>query len=140
MPFVIKFVEQGKGIEFRGSGFLTEDELVEARTELQSDTEAMRRVTFALIDLENVVELRLDREGVRRLVGIDEHLAKLTSGMAVAIVAASDHTFGLARMWEVMVERTGWPIRVVRSHPEAHAWLVDMLARRSQSSDAPIEA
>ena len=55
MPFVIKFVEQGKGIEFRGSGFLTEDELVEARTELQSDAEAMRRVTFALIDLRTLL-------------------------------------------------------------------------------------
>jgi NAD-dependent oxidoreductase involved in siderophore biosynthesis len=136
----MKFTEDGKGIVFQGSGRLTEQELVMARTALQSDAEAMRRVAFAVVDLEKVTELRLDHEGVRRLVHIDEQLAQLAASMTVAIAAPSDHLFGIARMWQTMAEQTGWPIRIVRSHSEAQRWIAQTLARGAQGCDAPTKA
>jgi NAD-dependent oxidoreductase involved in siderophore biosynthesis len=140
MPFVIKFVEDGKGVVFEGAGLLTEEELVMARAACQSDPEAMLRAAFALVDLEHVSELRLDHEGVRRLVTIDQRLAKLAAGMTVAIVAPSDHTFGIARMWQTLAEQTGWPIRIVRSRSEAERWIDQMLGREAKASDAPAQA
>lgn len=139
MPFVTSFVEDGRGFIFRGEGFLTEDELAAVRVALQAAPEAMRRLSFALVDLENVLELRLDHAGVSRLIAMDEHLAKLAAGMAVAIVATSDHAFGIARMWKSMAGQTGWPIAVVRSRSEAHVWLDDILTRRVQAGGAPLD-
>jgi hypothetical protein len=128
MPYATEFVEGGRGIIFRGFGILTEDELVEARLALKSNPEAMRQVAFALIDLKNVDELNLDGKSVRRLVGIDELLAKLATNMIVGIVAPSDHIFGIARMWGANAGDAGWPIHVVRSPAEANAWFAEMLA------------
>jgi hypothetical protein len=128
MPYATEFVEGGRGIIFCGFGVLTENELVEAKLALKSNAEAMRHVAFALIDLKNVDELNLDSKSVRRLVGIDELLAKLATNMVVGIVAPSDHLFGIARMWEANASDTGWPIHVVRSHAEANAWFAEMLA------------
>ena len=131
MPYTIEFVESGSGIVFRGSGVLTEDELVEIRRGLTSDAEAMHLFAFVLIDLERVVELRLNREGVRRLVALDERLAQLVPDMVVAVIAPSDHMFGIARMWETDAEGTGWTIQVVRSRSEVESWLARALAVRA---------
>jgi hypothetical protein len=128
MPYATEFVEGGRGIIFRGSGVLTENELVEAKLALKSNAEAMRHVAFALIDLKNVEELNLDGKSVRRLAGIDELLAKLAANMVVGVVAPSDHIFGIARMWGANASNTGWPINIVRSHAEANAWFAEMLA------------
>ena len=134
MPLTTKFVEDGSGIVFQGSGLLTEDELAVARMALKSDAKAIQCVAYVLFDFKNVVEMRLDYNGIRRLIGIDKHLAKLAPDMAVAIVATTDETFGMARMWKTMAEETGWPIVVVRSHAEAHAWLAETLICRAPAS------
>ena len=39
--------------------------------------------------------------------------------VAVAIVAPRDAIYGMARMWEILVEGTGWDIRIVRLRDEA---------------------
>ena len=134
MPFAVKFVEDGTGIIFEGSGLLTEEELIEVRQLLQATPAAMGRLSFGIVDLESVVELRLDHSGVRRLAGMDEILAGLAANMAVVVVAPSDHMFGIARMWEAHADGTGWPIMVVRSRSEAHVWLAETLASRRESS------
>ena len=50
--------------------------------------------------------------------------ARWVRDASVAIVAPKDSLFGMARMWEVYVEATGWRTKVFRSSEEALPWVV----------------
>jgi hypothetical protein len=116
-------IEEGRGLMFVGSGCVTWREIYEAKTELAARKDIVRPVPFAIIDLEAITALQLDAEELRQLASIDLFLATLSPGAVVAVVAPQDHVFGMARMWEVFAEPTGWRIRVFRSREEACAWV-----------------
>jgi hypothetical protein len=121
-----EFVEMGRGLLIRCSGAVNGSEFIECKESLKNDREA-RGIAFALIDLEEVKQLRMTAEEVRRLARIDHDLAKNAPDVVVAVAAPSDHVFGIARMWESSAEATGWRTGVFRSRSEAEAWLNEEL-------------
>lgn len=62
----------------------------------------------------------------------DKRIAALAPpGILIAIVAPHDHGFGLARMWEVFVEGTGWETMSFRSRSDAEVWLREQVKRKT---------
>ena len=121
--FQTMFVEGDAGILFVASGIVTADEIRSAKLQLLSQADRVQRIRFALVDFRNASDLIVDTEGLRRIVDVDRQLATLLPGACVAVVAPKDHMFGLARMWEVSVEATGWKTWVFRSAADACGWL-----------------
>ena len=44
-------------------------------------------------------------------------------GVVIAVIAPTPLLFGMARMWEALVHRTNWRVKVDRSCVGAYAWL-----------------
>src|SRR6185312_4632542 len=48
-------------------------------------------------------------------------------GRVVAIYAKDDLPFALARMWQVLVDQTGWDTRVFRGRDDAVIWVRELV-------------
>jgi hypothetical protein len=76
-----------------------------------------------LVDGTQVTEMVLTQEGLTRLAGIVEaNLEKIRDGR-VAMVATSNITYGVFRMWELQREGLNYEVRVFRELDLALAWL-----------------
>src|SRR5690349_16987058 len=105
MPYTIEYVDRGHGVRSVGSGVVTGAEIRGALDEVAgSGPESHRALRFAVVDLTGVTELRATPTEVRRIAATDRTLQAVTPGVVVAVIAPEDHVFGMARMWETLVE------------------------------------
>jgi hypothetical protein len=124
MPYTTELIDGGRGVLHVGTGVLTGAEILAGARAAHSAPGRVGKFTHGLTDLSGVTELRLTAEEVRRISEENRITARIAvPGAPVAIVATSELVFGMARMWEVHVEDTGWTTRVFRSRAEAEAWL-----------------
>jgi hypothetical protein len=56
----------------------------------------------------------------------------------VAVVAETDLTYGLSRMWEIMCDEIDWEIRIFRSTEEARNWIMERVKERWNIIDLTI--
>lgn len=127
MPYVTEFIDNGRGIVHVGTGVVTGSEILTSAIADRDSPERMAKVTHGLVDLEQVTELKMSVEELRRISMEHRITAKITPRALIAVVAPSDHIFGMARMWEAFSGGTGWTIRVFRDRPAAEVWLRETL-------------
>jgi hypothetical protein len=123
MALATDFRDDGRTLMMSGSGVLTGREFIHAKEALLAQQEQVRSITRAMILLEDVSVLDVTPDEIRQLVGLDQQMATLTPHVAVAVVAPKDYMFGLARVWETLVESVGWQTDIFRTRPDAEAWL-----------------
>jgi hypothetical protein len=77
-----------------------------------------------LVDLRGVTRLEISATAMRQLIAMYSPVDQLGVRTRLAVVAASDVTFGMSRMYELL-RGDGVPeeIRVFRSYDDAIAWL-----------------
>lgn len=78
-----------------------------------------------LVDMRGVQRLEVSTEAVRRLVDLFTPIDPEGVTTRLAIVAAKDETFGMARMYEILRSDAPEQIRVFRHRAEAEAWLFE---------------
>jgi len=123
MPFSVKWNAEGQTVLCSGSGVVTGQEILRDTEACLARHERLRTLLRATIVLAGITGLEITVEEVRVIASLDARLAALNPRVTVAIVAPQDVVFGFARMWETLVEATGWKTRVFRTEPEAEAWL-----------------
>jgi hypothetical protein len=102
------------------AGRVTDAELLGYYTPLVAQHSGLWR---ELVDGTQVVEMALTAAGLRQLADIVEgHTEKLRGGR-VAMVAISDVTYGMFRMWELRREALNYEVRVFRDLEQAWTWL-----------------
>ena len=85
-----------------------------------------------LVDLRGVSRFEVSTEGLRRIISMYTPVDRLGLPTALAIVAASDLTYGMSRMYEMMRgDDVPEEIRVFHSHDEAMRWLAGRRRRRA---------
>jgi hypothetical protein len=87
-------VSEGRVVYLAGTGLLTGQEILDAKTKLLRESDRLKGLNYGLIDLTDVTELRVTRDDV-----------------------------GIARMWEAFAEVTRWNTHGFRSRAEADPWL-----------------
>jgi hypothetical protein len=138
MPFSTEYRNDRRGVHFNGTGVLTGQEILDAKAALLRAPDQLRTLTYALVDVTDVVELRITRDHVLEFVSLDLQIAEVVGrAVAVAIVAPGDLAFGIARMWEAFVDVTGWTTYVFRSRAEAEPWLRPWVEGRLPSAPRP---
>jgi hypothetical protein len=121
-----KFINGGIGVCLVGAGHVTADEMLQAKLALAEQAESVKGLCFAIVDFQEVTLLTLTAEDLHRFVEIDMRMVPLVPNLAVAVVAPKEHMFGLARMWEVFAERTGWKTGVFRCSAKACTWVAEL--------------
>jgi len=116
-------LEDGRGILFASSGEVTGCEIIVRKRALLADEPTVRKLTFALVTLVDVTAFHVSIDEIREIALIDRHLARLAPLMAVAVVAPTDHDFGVGRLWEGVIDVPRWSTMIFRSLTDADAWL-----------------
>jgi hypothetical protein len=130
MSLEVTFTADGIGVIHTTRDVLTGNELVEADERLRAYIARNPEIRYLLVDHSEVPEERIDVESVQALAStVKDTMNPIPEGL-VAIVAPSDFLFGLSRMWETLAAHPGLSSRVVRTRPEAIAWLEEELTRR----------
>ena|SRR5688572_29249923 len=76
------------------------------------------------VDLRGVARLEISADAMRQLMSMYTPVDKLGVPTRLAVVAASDVTFGMSRMYELLRgDEVPEEIRVFRSYDDAVAWL-----------------
>jgi hypothetical protein len=103
-------------------GVLTDEDVLRHKHRLAADPDFTAGMC-ELSDVRGVTDLRITPEGVRAMVSTDVSHASRLQAHKLAIVAAEDVVFGMARMYEVLAERHGPSVGVFRDVLEAARWL-----------------
>lgn len=131
MPIDLEFLHAGAGVIFHRRGALTIKDLFDANNNLLSDAAAVKKWRYAIVDLSETDSLDINYQRAETVVDHNERLAAAApQGVVIAIASPKDWTFGIARMWQTLAERTGFEIRICRSRSEAEQWAADRVRQR----------
>jgi hypothetical protein len=125
MPYTSRFTDTGSDTRF--TGVLTRGVLTEA-LEAAAGHAYPRGRRFALIDLTGVTDFALSAAEIRAVAERAGAFGPATGTPAdaplrIAVVAAQDVGYGLARMWETLAEPRPVHTAVFRSRAKALGWL-----------------
>ncbi len=117
MPATYRLDQERRLVVFTLAGVVTAAELDAVRARIRADP-GFDPSFSVLADASALNPAALTGEVVRARAA-----APPPNRMRVAIVAPADAVFGIARMYQMMVEGNGNPIGVFRATDEAMAWL-----------------
>lgn len=102
-------------------GQVTDDELLAYYQ--QPHFEEISDTWREIVDGSQITEMAVTPEGQRQLAIIAAANPNKLRGGRVAMVALSDVTYGMFRMWEIQREELDYTVRVFRNFEEAQAWV-----------------
>ena len=108
---------------YRCSGHMTEEELTYILQSLYNGTPTMN----ILWDYTDASLAAISSEYVRQLYGKVQKLSTVRRGGKSALVASKEMEYGLGRMFQIMSDENGFPIKVklFNSVDEARRWLTE---------------
>jgi hypothetical protein len=122
MPYTDERLDDGRGVLRLWTGAVAASDVVVANADYLT-REDWTKLEYLIADFSGVTELQATTEDIRKIAIAEARIATLIPNLVIAVVAPMDYIFGMARMWEVFTEQTGWIRRVFRSRPEADAWV-----------------
>lgn len=120
----IREIAGGIGLLLSGSGDLDLKEIYDSRDGVEVRFPHIRSWYFAIADFSAIGQLTVNTADFDRLLQQDLHFAQFTRpNLAVAIVARSELSFGMARMWQSSLDTCGWQTMVFRDRASADVWV-----------------
>ena len=124
MPIDIEGRQDGAGVIYYCHGDMTFDDLFQAGMGFLASPEEIKKWRYSIVDLTSVAAMHLSSDDIRSVVDQNKRIAALAHpGVLVAVAAPKDLGYGLARMWEILLEQIGWETMTFRSRPEADTWI-----------------
>jgi hypothetical protein len=130
MPIDIEGRQNGLGVIYNCHGAMTIDDFFQAGMGFLAYAEEITKWRSAIIDLTSVQAMNITSDDIRAVVEQNKRIAVLARpGALLAVASPRDLGFGLARVWEVLVEETGWETMTFRSRSEAEDWILQRLSQ-----------
>jgi uncharacterized membrane protein (DUF2068 family) len=123
MALATEYIDDGRGLLHTGSGIVTGQELVNSAAQVLHDIRGGLPICYALIDLTDIAGFEVSSENIRDVAKINLSMAEVIGPARVAVVAAHDIAYGMARMWEAYAHTTAWQTQVFRDRIAAENWL-----------------
>lgn len=123
MPYSTEVIDEGRGILHIGSGIVSGEEILSSAQGILKMVQEGLSPHYALTDLSKVTEFNVTSDEIRKNADINIAISRYAPSVRVAIIAPSDHVYGIARMWQVHSNKTGWVSEIFRNTEEAKEWL-----------------
>ena len=131
MPIEITDLHDGIGNIIIGQGVITEKEYVDTLKEhLTQDENKFKKYRFSLSDYTAATEVGVSSKAIRLIADFCIAAAASNPDAVVATVADQDLIFGLARMSEILMARTGWESQVFRNREDAKPWIKERVKEK----------
>jgi hypothetical protein len=130
MPVELK-LRDDEGLVLSSRGALRAKDKIELNQALLVSPELIKRLRYMIVDVHEESTGDLSASDLQIIADQDRQIAALARpGLVVAIVAPRDVDFGMARMWQVFTEETGWNTMVFRSFADADTWVREQVKER----------
>ena len=124
MPIKIEVRHDAMGVIYHCSGALTIEDFIAANATFLITPDEILKWRYTLIDLTSTESMDINYVDVSGVVLQNRTIAaKAVPGVLLAVASPRDHMYGLARMWETLVEHVGWETMTFRSVAEAESWI-----------------
>lgn len=123
MPLITQLIEDTYGVIHTGIGCVQEHEIIEAVNSMMDRCSGGNSVQYIVFNFEYIDKMSVSSHAVKQVAYMNMIHANATGSIPVAVIARSDHTYGMARMWEAYVKKSGWNIRILRCGSDAKVWL-----------------
>ncbi len=117
-----RVAHHAEGVHLDFHGIVTGEDLFDVNDRVLERGDAARP-RYAMLDFSHAERVDVTPDDLRRVAEQDQKDAERVAGIAVVIVAPQTRTFGLARMWEGLVDEAAFDSGVVRTRAEARRWL-----------------
>ena len=119
-----RYLDEGRGSTCTVTVRLTADDLMALQAQVNTPALADRPIYYAFFDFAEVSDVDISSPQLR---GTAQHAVDASQFSSVrrivAIHAKHGVPFGLGRIWEVFIRKTGWECDVFRDRSQAVAWL-----------------
>jgi len=138
MPISIEGRQDGAGVIYHCHGDMTIDDFLQAGIGFLAFPDGVKKWRYAIIDLTSVGAMKINSDDIRTVVEQNKRIAAIAhAGPLLAVASPKDLGFGLARIWEVLMEQIGWETMTFRSRREAEAW-IRQRAKQKFDLDVPL--
>jgi hypothetical protein len=131
LPIEVKYIDDGCGVDWIANGVVTGEEIKNANRMIYSG-ERLSRMKYQLLDYTDVTEFDVSNEDIVEAAKQDIEASRTNPNILIAYVGADPLGYGLGRMWEAYVERSGFETRAFKDREEALAWIKKQLLITSQ--------
>jgi hypothetical protein len=124
MSIEIRDVDGGLGNIIIGRGIIIDEEYVDALKEhLTQDENKFKKYRYSLSDYTATAEIDIATKSVDLIAHYCRKASIVNPEAVVAIITNEDLIYGLARMWEILIDETDWETMVFRNRKDAEAWI-----------------
>lgn len=130
MPMTYHWDASARVLRTRITGHVTDVDLTEHLACIVADP-TIGAPLREVVDMTDAERVDFSSNRLQQLAIAASHHGPRFGGMRTAIIAPSDSTFGISRMYELLADAAGSPIAVAvfRSRDAAEAWLQERGAR-----------
>ncbi len=122
MSYSYQIDGEHKVVLFRAAGVFTIQEMMSCLREVVADPQFEPDFDH-LIDFRSVTHFEAGGEEMRERVRDDQRLEEQIGSGRIALVAEGGHVFGMARMYEIMMEDDPRSVATFNSITDAATWL-----------------
>jgi len=124
MPIEIEGRHEGAGVIYLCHGVMTINDFIDAGNVFLATPQEIKQWRYCIIDLTDIVTMDFDVGQILQVVEQNKRIADMAPpGVLLAVASPKDLGFGLARVWEALVEQVGWETMTFRSRAEAEHWI-----------------
>jgi hypothetical protein len=124
MPIDIAGRHDGAGVIYSCHGVLTIDDFIQAGDTFLATPKEIKKWRYCIIDLTSMAAMNFDSQEILKVIEQNKRIAAVAlPGALLAVASPKDIGFGLARVWEALVEQLGWETMTFRSRAEAGQWI-----------------
>ena len=136
MSINIRDVDGGLGNIITGRGIIIDEEYVDSlKKHLTQDEDKFKKYRYSLSDYTATTEIDIATESVDLIAHYCRKASVVNPEAVVAIVADEDLIYGLARMWEILIDETDWDTMVFRKREDAEAWIRERVKEKYEIND-----
>ena len=122
MPVEIIFLDNGAGIEFKASGTVTGEEIIEANNKVTT-YEVLSRLKYKIADRTACTEYLVNVEEIKTIAHQEIQASKINKNITIVLVSRTDLQFGMTRMWQALSSETGFKSEIFKDRQSADKYI-----------------
>ena len=124
MSIEIKDSDCGLGNIIVGRSIINEEEFVDAlKKHLRQDEDKFKKYRYSLSDYTSTIHFDISNKSLEIITEYCDIASNVNPEAVVAIVAKHELLYGLAKMWEILSNKTNWEKMVFRNREDAEVWI-----------------
>ena len=128
MPVEIKYIDNGIGVEFFGTGVVNGTDVIEANKMIYSN-ENFPKQRYQIVDRINITKYQVTNDEIRKIAEQDKAAAKINPNIIIALISTTDLQYGISRMYSSYVGDSGFLTELFRDRNSAEKWIKQQLQK-----------